>query len=249
MSVVRQLYQLQLVDSEHEDKSNRLAEVEASLGETGDLIRAREAIVEAEGASKELRSRLRALELDVAALNDKLKRNQERLYSGRVRNPKELSGLQGEAAALRRRISELEDRELELMIAVEEGEAELAERQARLRQIEANWRKDQAALQTEKEQLAQRLAELEEEQAGMRARIGAADGSTARPGGQARGLAGVLAEYDDLRARFGGVAVARLKGGICQACGVDVPTGVARAVERGEGMHYCPVCNRLLCGG
>jgi predicted nucleic acid-binding Zn-ribbon protein len=43
--------------------------------------------------------------------------------------------------------------------------------------------------------------------------------------------------------------MARLRGGVCQVCGVNVPTQVARAVQRGEGRYYCPVCNRLLYGG
>jgi predicted nucleic acid-binding Zn-ribbon protein len=233
MSTVRQLYKLQLVDGEWDEKGGRLANVEASLGETDDLIRAREAVVETEGLLEKQRQVLRASELEIAGVEDKLKVNQERLYSGRVRNPKELSNLQEEAAALRRRCSELEDEELELMIAIEEDEAELAERQARLRQIEGSWRDEQAALQSEKEQLELRILELEEQREEMRARIGPAD----------------LALYDDLRDRGGGTGVALLKRGICQICGVDVPTGVARAVERGEGIHFCPVCNRLLFGG
>jgi predicted nucleic acid-binding Zn-ribbon protein len=232
MTVAGQLYRLQLVDSEWDEKSSRLAEVEAGLGETDDLIRARRAVDEAEDGLKQLRSQMRALELDVATVKAKLQKNQDRLYSGRVRNPKELNNLQEEADALRRRVSELEDEQLELLITIEEDEAELAERQARLRQIEATWRQEQAGLQAEREQLRLRLAELGEERYRMRARIGAAD----------------LAEYDDLRARYGGVGVARLRRGVCQMCGVDVPTGVARTVERGEGTHYCPVCNRLLTG-
>ncbi len=232
MSVARSLYELQLLDSEWEEKSNRLAEVEASLGETGDVIRAREAVVETQARMKQFRSELRALELDVSTVSAKLKQNQERLYGGRIRNPKELRGLQDEAAALRRRVSELEDEELEIMITMEEEEAELAERQARQRQIEATWRQEQAALEADQERLQMRLAELEEERAGMRARIRTGD----------------LALYDDLRDRAGGTGVALLRGGICQACGVDVPTGMARSVERGEGLHYCPICNRLLYG-
>jgi predicted nucleic acid-binding Zn-ribbon protein len=233
MSVLRQLYQLQGVDREWDEKSARLAEVNDSLGETDELIQAREAVVETEGEVKRLRSQVRALELDVASVSAKLKQNQERLYGGRVRNPKELSGLQEEAGALRRRRSELEDQQLELMIEQEGQEAELAERQARLRQIEANWQADQARLRAEKDELEFRLAELEEERAEKRAPLGRAE----------------LADYDDLRARGGGLAVARLKGGICQVCGVDVPVSLANAVERGEGIHYCPVCGRLLFGG
>jgi hypothetical protein len=233
MSTAKHLYRLQLVDTEWCDKRDQLAEVEAGLGESGDLIRARESVAEAEGHLAQQRKQLRALELEIGGVNDKLKRNQDQVYSGRIRNPKELSGLQEEAAALRRRRSDLEDEQLELMIAIEGEEAESAERQARLRQIEGEWRQEQAGLLAEKGQLEQQLAELEEERNGMRARLGSAD----------------LTLYDDLRGDCGGVAVVLLKGGICQACGVDVPFSVARAVERGEGMHYCPVCNRLLYGG
>lgn len=233
MTVLKQLYRLQLVDSEWTAKHERLAQVEEALGETHDLLLAREAAAEMVQVLQGLNKRLRALELDVQAVNDKLKANQERLYGGKVRNPKELSGLQEEAGALRRRRSELEDQELELMIEMEEQEAELAERQARLRQIEAGWREDQARLQAEKEQLAIDLHALQGERQAIRTPIPPHD----------------LADYDDLRQRYGGVGIALLRRGICQVCGVDVPTGVAGAVSRGEGRHYCPVCNRLLYGG
>jgi len=233
MSVVRQLYRLQLLDTEWNEKGYRLEEVRTSLGETDDLIRARADEAETTEYLGKLRAQNRALELEIAGVNAKLKQNQDRLYGGKVRNPKELSSLQEEAAALRRRRADLEDDQLELLIEIEEEEAELAERQARLRQIETQWRESQAALETEKEALELRLLELEEERGDMRAQIGRGD----------------LAEYDDLRRRLSGRAVALLKRGMCQACHVDVPTGVARLVERGEGVHHCPVCNRLLFAG
>jgi predicted nucleic acid-binding Zn-ribbon protein len=196
VSVLRQLYQLQLVDSEHQDKSRQLAMVNDGLGESEGVIRAQKAVVETEAGLGDVMAQLRALEIEVAGVNGKLKQNQDRLYSGRVRNPKELSGLQEEAAALRRRRSELEEGQLDLMIAIEEAEAELAERQARLGQIEATWGDEQAHLQAEKEQLELRLVELEEQRDGMRARIGAAD----------------LDLYDGMRQRLGGTAVVRLCG-------------------------------------
>jgi predicted nucleic acid-binding Zn-ribbon protein len=233
VSVLRQLYQLQLVDSEHQDKSRQLAMVNAGLGESDEVIRAQEAVGETETSLGQLKVQLRALEIEIAGVSAKLKQNQDRLYSGRVRNPKELSNLQEEAAALRRRRSELEDGQLDLMISIEEAEAELAERQARFNQIEAAWRDEQARLQADKDDLELRLLELEEQRDGMRPRIGAAD----------------LDRYDGTRSRLGGTAVARLKKGICTACGVDVPTSMARAVERGDGMHDCPICGRILFGG
>jgi predicted nucleic acid-binding Zn-ribbon protein len=231
--VIGQLYQLQRVDLEREEKGSHLAEVEASLGETEELKRARQMAAEMDDQLGQLRKHVRELELEVGTVEDKLKKNQDQLYGGYVRNPKELKSLQEEAAALRRHRSQLEDRELELLIATEAGEAELAERQARLRQIEDSWRADQSGMFAEKEQLQQRLAELEEQSSGMRAEIGGKD----------------QAFYDDLQGRLGGRGIALLKGGICQVCGVDVPITVARAAERGQGLNYCPICDRLLYAG
>jgi hypothetical protein len=233
MANLRQLYQLQLLDNEWEAKRQRLSEVEGRLGESRELIQAREALAETEQTLAEMRAQMRALELEIAAVNDKLKKNQDRLYSGRIRNPKELTGLQEEAAALRRRRSELEDEQLELMIGIEGEEAELVERQARLRQIQSSWEQEQASLQAEREKLQAELAALDDERDAVRGTIGSS----------------TLAMYDDLRERHGGVAVAPLKRGICQACGVDVPTSLARSVERGEGTNFCPICNRILVSG
>ena len=50
MSVVSQLYRLQLVDSERDEKRQRLAQIGESLGETQALVQAREAVTEIEGA-------------------------------------------------------------------------------------------------------------------------------------------------------------------------------------------------------
>jgi predicted nucleic acid-binding Zn-ribbon protein len=233
MSVVSKLYQLQLVDSEGEEKAQRLAAINAQLGESDEVRLAREGVADTEQGLGELRSQMRDLELEIAGLNAKLKKNQDRLYSGRVRNPKELSNLQEEAASFRRRRSELEDGQLELMIAIEEEEAELAERQARLRQIQSTWDEEQASLSAERDKLELRLVDLEEERSRKRAGISAAD----------------LALYDDLRQGLGGTGVAQLRRGICQVCGVDVPTGLRRSVERDEGLSYCPTCGRLLFGG
>jgi len=233
MSVIGQLYQLQRVDLEREEKTSHLAEVEASLGETEDLQQARQMVTEMEAKLDGLRKQVRELELEVGGIEDKLKHNQDRLYSGQVRNPKELKSLQEEAAALRRHRSQLEDGELELMIAIEGGEAELAERLARLRQIEDSWRADQTGMFAERDRLQQRLADLEEQSSGMRGDLGRKD----------------LAFYDDLQGRLGGKGIALLKDGLCQGCWVDVPMTVARAVERGQGLNYCPICDRLLYGG
>ena len=73
MSIVRDLYQLQLVDSEHQQKRSQLEEVNSNLGETAELVRARDEVVESQESLNKLRSQLRVLDLDVASVSSKLK--------------------------------------------------------------------------------------------------------------------------------------------------------------------------------
>jgi predicted nucleic acid-binding Zn-ribbon protein len=233
MSTLKNLYELQLVDSQYQENSQRMAEILSELKGTGEVEQAQSQLAEAEEALESLRAEMRAMEQKIGSVNAKLKANQDRLYSGKIRNPKELASLQEEAAALRGYIGDLEEDQLELMIAVEEQEAETTERQARLRQIEATWEATSARLEDEKEQTRGRLETLEQERKGWRDQVGDSD----------------LAIYDDLLTRLGGRAVAPLKRGVCQVCGVDLPTGVARSIERAEGLHFCPTCGRLLYGG
>jgi len=229
---VGQLYRLQQIDSEGDEKSERLAEIEQRLGVSSEVAAAREGAAESERVLRETQARMRALELEVGSLEAKLKANQERMYGGKVRNPKELSGLSDEAKALKRHRSALEDAQLELMVLAESQEAESQEREALLRQVEARWSEQHAALLAEKEGLVARLGEIDELRSEVRSRIGRAE----------------LAMYDELRSRVGGVAVALLRHGMCQVCGVDLPTAEVLAVERGA-THFCPVCSRLLYGG
>jgi hypothetical protein len=233
MSVLGQLYRLQEIDAEADEKAGRLAEVEAALGETPELIQAREAVVEVQGRQAAMHKQMRELELEIGGLDVRLQTNQERLYGGKVKNPKELASLQEEAASLRRHRSQLEDRDLELMLAVEEAEALLVQRQAALRRAEEAWQADQAGLLADRERLQARLAELDDMRAGMRGQLSRAD----------------LALYDDLRRRLGSNCIALLRSGICQVCGVDVPMNMARAVERSQGLNYCPICSHLLYAG
>ncbi len=60
--------------------------------------------------------------------------------------------------------------------------------------------------------------------------------------------AGLVDRYERLRARHGGVAVARLEGARCGGCHLDLSTAeveAVRAVEPGT-FADCPNCGRLL---
>ena len=146
MTQAELLYELQLVDSEHRQDERALGEAEAGLGETRELRHARQMMVQEEEALSQWNGRVRDLDLELRGLNDKIQSTEQRLYGGRVRNPKELGNLQADLEQLRRRRDNTEDRLLEAMTEVDEREARATEARALFQQAEGQWTEEQGRL-------------------------------------------------------------------------------------------------------
>ena len=58
----------------------------------------------------------------------------------------------------------------------------------------------------------------------------------------------LLTEYDDLRKRLGGIAIARLVGGSCGGCHLSLPAVDVDRIKKlpPEAAAYCEECGRLL---
>jgi len=224
------LYRLQTIDLEITNSKRRLEEVKASLGKSEELRQARRALQKAKDELNRWRTTLRDLELEAKSLTAKITSVEERLYSGRVTNPKELANLQNEVSYLKRKRGELEDRQLEAMVEVEEHEAEVDSKKASLAQIEAEWSQTQKRLTAEQGELEERLAHKKKERVEAEGMIGAED----------------LALYGELYSRKGGQAVALLKGEVCQACRVTLPTSRVQQARSGDSLSFCSSCQRIL---
>ena len=225
------LYRLQTIDLEMGNGKRRLEEVEAGLGESEELRQARRALQKAKDELNRWQTTLRDLELEAKSLTAKITSVEERLYSGRVTNPKELANLQNEVSYLKRRRGDLEDKQLEAMVEVEEHEAKVDSKKANLAQIEAEWSQTQERLTEERSELEERLAHLmKKERVEVEEMIGAED----------------LALYGELRSRKGGRAVALLKGEVCQACRVTLPTSRVQQARSGNSLSFCSSCQRIL---
>ena len=58
----------------------------------------------------------------------------------------------------------------------------------------------------------------------------------------------LLTSYDQLRTRFGGVAIAQLSGGRCSGCPLSLPAVDLDTIKRAPADQQvsCPECGRLL---
>jgi len=222
-------YRLQDLDSEGDKKRQRLMEVDAALGDSDALRQARQSLQSEGERVRKWGVKQRDLELEVQGLADKISREEQRLYSGTIRNPKELEDIQAEVTALKRRRQELEGDLLEVMIEREDAEAAQSEAQKHLDEVQASWTAGQADLTGEREELQGKLAEIEQIRVGLLSSIDAGD----------------LVIYEGLRRRKGGIAVVELRGGTCGGCGVAVSPSLEWQLRQGQ-LVTCSNCERII---
>lgn len=230
MNQVERLHQLQLLDSRMDDASRRLEEIEVALKDDAALRRAEMRKAKAEKKLAGSRALMRDIELEVQQLRGKIKSIEERLYSGKVGNPKELASLQQEIEATRRWMGKREDDLLEVMVATEEAEEALEGAQERLKTSRSEWQEMESDLLAEMAALKKGASELQEERPPIVALI--------EPN--------VLKTYESLRRSRGGRGVADVKNGVCGGCGVSLPTRLVMQARVGDELFFCGSCGRIL---
>jgi predicted nucleic acid-binding Zn-ribbon protein len=229
MSRGEDLYHLQQLDSERDARQRRLVDLEAALEDDRALKEARRTLEKAEERAQKWYVKQRDLELEIQSLSDKMSRSEQRLYGGKVKNPKELADLQAEIASLKRRRQKLEDTLLEAMIEREEAEEDREEADATLGKTASMWSTRQANLKAEREELGRRLEKIQQEREAVLPRIEAV----------------VLATYESLREQKGGQAVALVRDDTCTGCGVAISPSAEWRLRQDEICH-CDTCRRIL---
>jgi uncharacterized protein len=223
---------------EHDTKIDQLRHRRRGLPEREELegvmtalVAVEAAVADADARHAELSRGQSRIDDEVASLRAKVEQSNTTMYGGTVNNPRQLGALQDEIASLQRRISQLEDQELELMEQSEPVEAELTE-------------------------LAQRRTSLDERATVLRARIAeeeaVIDAELDQVGAERATLAGgvdrsLLQEYEAIRSRLG-IGIARLVGGSCQGCHLSLSAVEVDRIKRldpDETVH-CEECGRLL---
>jgi len=230
MSSARLLYRLQHIEQEIESTRQAIAQMKEQQVESPALLTARETLATARRRLAAAQSQQKEREYELQRNVDKLNAAQEELYSGRVKNPKELAGLEADTKALMRRRDQLQDSVLDAMLEVDAARTEVAAAEIELAQLEAQWSADQHRIVQELEIAGARAEQIERDRAETEARLSAQD----------------LQLYRELRRRKGSSPVARLRGGTCGRCGVSVPTQVVGQVKRDDELVFCPSCGRLL---
>jgi uncharacterized protein len=188
-------------------------------------------VVRAETEVKDLGREVKRMESDVETVRARETKDQRLLDSGSV-SPKELTNLQHELESLKRRQSDLEDQELELMERLEDAEKALAIAQSGLEQARAD---------------RERAQQLRDD-----ALADIADGTTKHRSTRDEVAAGISAPlltlYDRIRTQTGSTGAAMLKARQCQGCRIELYGNELSAVRNADPHEVvrCENCGRIL---
>jgi predicted nucleic acid-binding Zn-ribbon protein len=230
MTTVAELFALQETDLAFDGAVARLTKVEAELGETEELIEARQRVDQCRERLHPLEERRKDLDSETEEVRGKATAIENKLYGGKMRNPKELEDFQADLTSLRGQLSRREDTLLEVMLELDDAEADLGEAHAALAEVEEAWKGHQASLQETQAKLKEEIEGLEAKRARQ------IDGMDAA----------ALSLYQALRERHEGAAVAVVERGLCQGCRISLPMSVVQKARAGAGLVQCVSCERIL---
>ncbi len=233
MSLPFKLYRLQQIDTQLDRVSFRIEEIKNLRQKDEVFLAALEHQSNILADLKRLNNALKIAEDNVREQRIKIEISEAALYGGKVRNPKELQDLQLEIASLKKYQNVLEERQLELMLELEEVEQANIQASITLSKETNRHEKKLLDLSDEETVLNNELTHLSEE----------------RQAAQMAFSADEIQLYESLRKQRRGVAVARVVNKACSACGSTLNASLLQAAYSPGQISRCETCGRILYGG
>ena len=225
-----QLFQLQQLDLELDRLSAEMQAVATALQGNAELQKRR---AEYEIAQQQLQTGLQAqkeAEWTLEDINNRLKAQEQRLFSGSVNNAKELQSLQNEVQRLRAQQSHQEETTLEVIDAAEGLQEAAQRRHNALQKAEEAWQQESSTLVSRRDQFAVRQQELQSKRSLHAASVDQ----------------GVLARYEAMRRTRQGRAVSKVEQNACQWCRVILTPSELQHVRISAELQTCTNCGRIL---
>jgi predicted nucleic acid-binding Zn-ribbon protein len=228
MNTAAKLYKLQELEIEMAIKEKALAGIASRLGDDTAVVAARASRDSEQEKLQQLEHQQRDIEAEITDINAKQVAVGQSLYSGRIKNPKELSNLQQEVDVLKARSGQLEDKALDIMEQIERLAAGVARAGDELAKLEEQWQMEQRRLSQEKEELEAGLIGLKEKRQELLPGIDAA----------------MISFYRQLAGQKG-QAVAKVVQGTCRGCGISQSAAWLQRARGGDVVR-CTSCGRIL---
>lgn len=232
--------QLKLLDVQQLDsRLDQLGHQLKNMPESIELVSLAQRRTELDNQARDARIRVDDLireqkkaDADVEQVKTRRKRDQDRVDQGLISNPKDLERMQHELVSLDRRITSLEDTELEVMEQLESEQGDLDAVTGRLAELDQQIATTTATRDEKAGTVGTQLTETEAERVQ-----------------NAQGLPeDLMALYEKLRLQKAGVGAAALRARRCGGCRLELNASdlAVMAKTPSNEVLRCEECNRIL---
>jgi len=228
MSSSKRVFELQQVDLSIQAKRKELEDIDLRLNRDEVYELARNNLESARNAQKESEKQYKELDAEAEDLRAPIKQINDKLYGGKIKNPKELVGYEQEAGMLKANLSKKDDVLLDLMEKIDTAKIEIKKLQEVYNAAETDWQSRKVTLQGQAGQAKEELSRAEKKRQEILAVI---DKDT-------------LTAYESIRSRRS-QAVVKVEQGRCLGCRVALSISELQRV-RGMSIVTCSNCGRIL---
>ena len=231
MTTAKQLFSLQELDLvlDRIQKTTRKAESELNVGMGTETLQAE--LQKEKIRLAEVQSQQKSQRQDVEIQRERSTRLDEQLYGGSITNPRDLESLEQEASNARGNLEKLDGQLIELTLQAEESQSNCDSMEKELADTTSAWETRRAALEDELKKSNSEMSQVASQRKEMVAILDPAS----------------VQQYENLRRTKGGLGVAKVERGLCQACRMSLPTQQQQRVRSAHLTVLCSSCGRILC--
>jgi predicted nucleic acid-binding Zn-ribbon protein len=228
MSLAKRVFELQQLELAVQSKCKLLEEINLHIRYNEAFENASAELLAAEKSQTDVEKQYKDLDWEAEELRGHIKQIDDKLYGGKIKNPKELLGFEQEAGMLKANLRKKDDVLLDLMEKIEAGKTSFRTLRDKLAVAEKNWQKEKDELAVQAEETKKELSGLEKK---CEDTLSMLDKAT-------------LSTYEGIKGRKG-MAVVKVEQGRCLGCRVTLSVSELQRV-RGEAVVICSNCGRIL---
>lgn len=158
------------------------------------------------------------------------KATDKRMRMSRIKNIRELQALQYEVDQIKQANSQIETEVIVILEDLEARAAALKQKEEELSGLQGAWNENKRQMEAQAAEFERAVTEASSGRHSIAQQIGA----------------DLIARYELIFARRGGMAVVAVAGGICQGCFMNIPPQLSNEIMKSETLHLCPSCHRIL---
>lgn len=230
MENIKNLYELQKIDSKIDGLRISFVEVNDKLADRSELINSKMNIKAIKANLNDAEAKLRRTQNKLGDIEQRIKELEKRLYDGGLRNNKEVLLTQNEQMNLIEQKNDFENLSLQLMEDIEKHSSDYRGLEEHIVKLMKDRVKLENILKSEREKLKKQIETLVDSKGVVAKTISKT----------------LLPLYESLRKSKNGKAVAVVNGGVCEGCRIALSSSKTQRFAEISELIRCSSCQRIL---